>query len=178
VIRDEITVKKDPQAIWHILTDIAGWGRWTRVISHAAVYGPLMRGTEFKCIAGKWDFACFIEQIETGRVFACRGKSIGLNLSVNWELTGDAISTRVRASAEFSGWIVRLFGKQIGQSIKDSLFTWLYALKTRAERGEQKSDHSRQSGDLKQHFPRKVSLTNPFNALLRRSRRRRDDSDE
>jgi hypothetical protein len=145
IIEDKILIAKDPATIWGLLTDISRWSRWTRLIKQVAVYGPVKSGTEFKCLVGKWDLDGAIVEVDPEKRFVFDARSIGLHLRFSWEITGQGDESRVSSEIDVSGWMPFIFKKRARQELEDTLFRWLYALKTTLERGEKAAMFSEQS---------------------------------
>ena len=172
-ISEEIIVEKDPAEVWDLLTNISNWGRWTRVMKHSAVYGPLTPGTAFKCIAGKWDFEGKIGILEFGKSIDFEAKSIGLKIAMRWEFSSCSKGTKVAVEAVIEGWIPRFFARRVQTAVRDSIFTWLYSLKTTAERGNIQSGKTAKTTLSQSTNRRKIQITGPLSFLFKPK-----DSDE
>ncbi len=135
-VRDEIQIAKDRTQIWTLLTEISSWNRWAKVVKHAAVYGPIKAGTEFKFISGKWDFDGAIIEVAPQESLVLDARSVGLHLRFSWMLAQRADGINVSANIAASGWIATLLKRRVSINLEDDLFSWLYALKTTAERGD------------------------------------------
>lgn len=176
-VRDEIAIESTAPAIWNTLTDISSWARWTNIIKHAAAYGPIEAGTEFKFIAGRWDFNGTIEVAEKARLFICRATSIGFALVATWKLEVIENACRVAFSIEASGWMARLFGARIRGSLEDIVFEWLYALKRRCERGADERESRKPASRLTRHSRMPINHENPLSSIFRLASRRKDEPD-
>jgi hypothetical protein len=176
-IKDVIIIAKNQAAIWKILTDINSWRLWSGVIDRAVIYGQVKPGTSFKCLADKWDFDCVIAEVISEAKFHCRGKTIGLDVVFQWELSGAEEETRVLLAAEIDGWMARFFGKRIRGGFEDAIFTWLYMLKSYSERGTPRSDDSRMARVSRRLSKRVFSYIHPFD-LFRSNRRDKDDCNQ
>jgi hypothetical protein len=139
VVIAERAINKDGAAIWALLADISGWGRWSPAIDHAAVYGPLKTGTKFRVTSGKWEFDCKIIDVEPGHRFILRGKSLGVTLCLSWEIRDSHDGAAVRTEVSASGLIIRLFRKKAELTLIESLNAWLAALKARLEKAGEKA---------------------------------------
>jgi hypothetical protein len=136
VVKDEIVISREPALVWNLITDISRWSRLNRLIKHAAVYGPLEPGTEFKFLSGKWEFDAAIIEVKPQSRFVFDAKSVGLRLRFEWGITEQAGGAKVNASIAALGWIAFFFKSKTKRTLEDDLFTWLYVLKTTLERGE------------------------------------------
>ena len=134
-IRSDIVIDKEAGAIWKLLTDINYWGRWSPIIDHAVIYGPLRAGTIFKCSSGRWEFDCKIMNVASENSLALSGKTIGLFITMTWQLEKFASATKVTAVIETSGWIAAFFKTRQIIFLDQSLRRWLSSLKIQAERG-------------------------------------------
>lgn len=177
-VQDEIAIESAAPAIWNTLTDISSWARWTSLIKHAAAYGPIKAGTEFKFIASRWDFKGTIEAAEKERLFACRAGFLGLALVATWNLEAIENACRLTFSIEASGWMTRLFAGRIRGSLEDIVFGWLYAIKRRCERGADAGDATKPAARLTRHSRMNISHQNPLSSIFRLASRRKDEPDK
>lgn len=134
-ITENIVINKDQKSIWDILTDVNNWGRWNPSIDHAAIYGQLREGTNFKCNSSKWEFDCKISKLELEQNIIFQGYTIGLSLILAWQLERDDQGTKVVISLNATGWMVSLFRNRLSNYFEYILHRWLTSLKTQAERG-------------------------------------------
>lgn len=174
-VQDEIVIESAAPAIWNTLTDISSWARWTRLIKHAAAYGPIEAETEFKFITGRWDFKGNIEVVDKEKLFVCRAGSIGLALVATWSLEAIENSCRVTFSIEGSGWMTWLFGGRLRRSLEDIAFGWLYALNRRCERGAGEGEVTRPATRLGRRS--RMNIANSLSSILRFTSRRKDEPD-
>jgi hypothetical protein len=173
ILSDNIQIEKDIDSTWRLLTDISNWSRWAKVIDHAAIYGSYQVGTQFKCVSDKWDFDSTISSWSPHSGFACKGKSIGLNLLISWTLSSDDKATKVTWSISASGPLISIFRRRFKEAISDSMFTWMYSLKTHLERGDKKNEPQKIPGLSSQKALKKMSFSNPFGLAF--DRKRKDD---
>lgn len=175
-IRDEIIIGKDPIRVWNILTDINSWRLWTVVIDRAAIYGQVRPGTAFKCLAGKWDFDCVIDEAAIGEKFVARGKTIGIDTIFRWKFVSAPDGAKVELAVEVDGWFTKLFEARIKKGFEDAIFTWLHSLKNFAERGAVRSGRDKSSAIIGRLPKKKISILRSF-SLLQLNRHDRDEED-
>jgi hypothetical protein len=176
-ISEEISIAREPPAVWAILTEVSSWRLWSHVIDRAVIYGQVKPGTSFKCQAGKWDFDGTIIEALPGELFKCRGKTVGLDIVMSWGIAVEGSTTSVAAIAGIRGWMASLFPRRVKSSLESALFTWLLALKNYSEHGAtvlQDKGKLKSVGRLKK---KKISLSDPLGLLLP-GRRRRHEEDE
>lgn len=137
IARQDIRINKPAADVWQVLIDINAWGRWSPVIRHAVLYGPIRIGTAFKCISDEWDFQSAITELQHEHRLVLSGKTIGARLNMNWNLRPIGNETSVGLSAVISGWLPAIFTKRARNRIESDMAIWLRALKARVERPEQ-----------------------------------------
>jgi hypothetical protein len=163
-------IESEPEIIWGYLTNVSNWGRWARVIKHAAIYGPLAPGTAFKCIAGKWDFDGKIEAVESNKSISISGKSIGLTISIAWIMLPAASATEVSTHTKIDGWFMKLFESKIRDGFDESIQIWLNSLKIAAEQGKMLPEAENDDGDSDSVDNRTIQFTDSLSLLFRRKK--------
>lgn len=169
-INDEIVIEKDPAIVWGLLTNISNWGRWTRVVKHSAIYGPLKPGTSIKCIAGQWDFEGHIGAIDPDNNIVLEGKSVGIKISMSWIFSVVASGTNVSIEAKIDGWLSGLFTQRIKNAFEDSIRTWLNSLKATAERGNMQIEKPTIESNSVPLDNRTIQFTDSLSLLFRRKK--------
>ncbi len=174
IISDSIIISQKPNVIWTLITNISNWSRWSPAINHAAIYGPFETNTRFKCISGKWEFECYIAEVDPDKIFTFNAKAIGLVLTMTWQLSSESNGIKVTATVSPSGWIAALFRNRVNKNLENAIHSWLSSLKARAERGE--AIKLRAEGNYEELAERPGSIfTTPFTFLsdLKKSRERK-----
>jgi hypothetical protein len=169
-IGHQIRIESEPQIIWGYLTNFSNWGRWARVIKHAATYGPVAPGTEFKCIAGKWDFNGKIGAVESNKSISFSGKSIGLTISIAWIILPAPTATEVSTHTKIDGWFTWLFKSKLRDGFDESIRIWLNSLKIAAEQGKMLHDVEKDDGDSDIIDNRTIQFTDSLSLLFRRKK--------
>jgi len=173
-IKEETIIAKDISAVWSILTDITSWRLWSNVVDRAAIYGQIKKGTNFKCLIDKWDFDGIIEEAEAPGKFYFRGKTIGINAAMRWELSRTAEGAKILLTVSIDGWLAKLLRGAIKRGFEGAVFTWLFALKNYAERGTVRAEEEKDTGVTGKLPKKKLSVSNPF-IMYQPGRRGRDD---
>jgi|WetSurMetagenome_2_1015567.scaffolds.fasta_scaffold32977_2 hypothetical protein len=169
-IGHQIRIESEPQIIWGYLANVSNWGRWARVIKHAAIYGPVAPGTEFKCIAGKWDFDGKIGAAEANKSISFTGRSIGLNISIAWIILPAANATEVSTHTKIDGWFAKLFASKIRDGFDESIRIWLNSLKIAAEQGKMLPVEEIDDDDSDTVDNRTIQFTDSLSLLFRRKK--------
>lgn len=176
-IREEISIAKDPATIWKVLIDINSWRLWSGVIDRAVIYGRPRPGTVFKCLADTWDFDCLIKDAVPGERFSGTAKTVGIEVTFSWQITGVINGAKIEFVAAIDGWLARLFGARIKRGFEGAMFTWLLALKNFAERGVAKGTEEKKDGASGRLRKKRISFNRPLFGLLQPGRRDRDDDE-
>jgi uncharacterized protein YndB with AHSA1/START domain len=176
-LREEIEINKDAETVWKTLTDINSWRLWSLVIDRAVIYGKLCPETEFKCRAGQWDFIGTILEVAPQSRFKCRGHAVGLDVDFTWDLTRSPDGERVILTASIGGWFTRLLRRRFEKGFAESIYAWLYSLKTSLERGP---EAPRENEDKRKprFSKKKISLVNPLNMMMPNRNRRNEDEED
>ncbi len=177
IAKDETIISADPSTVWRRLTDISNWGKWTRLIKHAAVYGPIKSGTELKFDSDKWDFSGTIIEVEPERLLVIKAKTIGITVESRCELAPLDSSTTVTMTLSACGWLTSLYRGRIHRGLEDWLFTWLYALKVSTEREAGKSGPIERPAHLMRPPKRSFSVPGPLNIFFKGHKKTGEDSE-
>jgi hypothetical protein len=171
-IGHQIRIESEPQIIWGYLANISNWGRWARVIKHAAIYGPPIAGTNFKCIAGNWDFEGKIGAVESNKSISFTGKTIGLTISISWIILPAATATEVSTHTKIDGWFAKLFAARVKDGFDESIRIWLNSLKIASEQGKMLPEEEIDDDDSDSVDNRTIQFTDSLSLLFHRKKSR------
>ena len=162
-LNHQITIDKTRDEVWAFFTNISYWGRWSRVIRHAAIYGPLQAGTLLKCIAGKWDFSGEINTVESNSHLSFEAKCSGIRITMLWSFSDSESGAEIAVKSSIYGWLTKLFSARIRDGFDDSIRIWLNSLKLAIEQGrllpeEEKDDDSDDTDRRTVQFTDSLSL--------------------
>ncbi|MGY0487888.1 type II toxin-antitoxin system Rv0910 family toxin [Streptomyces sp. WG-D5] len=124
----EARMEAPAEKVWAQLTDFSSYGEWNATHTDFPKGGPasLEVGGQFeenmKLMGFPAEVTWSIEELETARTFAIRGKGpMGVNLFMHYSLTpaGDATTARIRG--EFTGAAVSLMAGKLKDSATAAL---------------------------------------------------------
>ncbi|MEU6981453.1 SRPBCC family protein [Streptomyces sp. NPDC046371] len=124
----EARIEAPSEKVWAQLTDFASYGEWNATHTNFPNGGPatLEAGATFaenmKLMGFPAEVTWTVEELETGRVFAIRGKGpMGVTVGTRYALTADGGATTVRIEGEFTGAAVSLMAGKLKDSATAAL---------------------------------------------------------
>ncbi|GAA1377000.1 type II toxin-antitoxin system Rv0910 family toxin [Streptomyces beijiangensis] len=124
----EARIEAPAEKVWSQLTDFGSYGEWSMTHTDFPKGGPevLEAGASFqenmKLMGFPAEVNWTIDELETARVFAIRGKGpMGVNLSQRYSLTPDGDATTLRIDSEFTGAAVALMAGKLKDSATAAL---------------------------------------------------------
>ncbi|MFD7628398.1 SRPBCC family protein [Streptomyces sp. NPDC059851] len=134
VVRLTATVRAPLARLWALHTDIAAWPHWNPDVTRAEPTGPLTVGAVFHWHTHGLDITSTVLELVPGQRIVWGGPAHGIDGIHVWtfEETADGAVT-VRTEESWSGAPVDAAPEELGQALRQSLESWLAALKTTAE---------------------------------------------
>ncbi|GAA2811924.1 type II toxin-antitoxin system Rv0910 family toxin [Streptomyces showdoensis] len=124
----EARIEAPAEKVWAQLTDFASYGEWNATHTNFPNGGPaaLEAGATFaenmKLMGFPAEVTWTVEELETGRVFAIRGKGpMGVIVGTRYSLAADGGATTVRIDGEFTGAAVSLMAGKLKDSATAAL---------------------------------------------------------
>jgi len=124
----EARIEAPAEKVWAKLTDWSSYGEWNATHTSFPRGGPetLAVGGTFqenmKLMGFPAEVEWTIEELETARVFATRGKGpMAVSVANRYTLTPDGDATTVRIDSEFSGAAVSLMAGKLKDSATAAL---------------------------------------------------------
>ncbi|MER8047457.1 SRPBCC family protein [Streptomyces sp. NPDC094032] len=124
----EARIEAPAEKVWAQLTDFASYGEWNATHTNFPNGGPatLEAGATFaenmKLMGFPAEVTWTVEELETGRVLAIRGKGpMGVTVGTRYALTPDGGATTVRIDGEFTGAAVSLMAGKLKDSATAAL---------------------------------------------------------
>jgi len=133
-IEKNIQITENSEKIWSVISDINNWSVWNPSIDHAVLYGQFAEGSKFRLTSGKWDFDCIIGKIESHKIISINCKTMGLVISLTWEITNSALGSKVQLIAAGSGFLISLIRNKTAAQINEILDYSLNSLKIYCEK--------------------------------------------
>ncbi|WP_425836462.1 type II toxin-antitoxin system Rv0910 family toxin [Streptomyces fractus] len=124
----EARMEAPAEKVWAQLTDFSSYGKWNATHTDFPKGGPasLEVGGQFeenmKLMGFPAEVNWTIEELETARTFAIRGKGpMGVNLFMHYSLAPDGDATTARIRGEFTGAAVSLMAGKLKDSATAAL---------------------------------------------------------
>ncbi|MEV5975185.1 SRPBCC family protein [Streptomyces sp. NPDC051921] len=124
----EARIEAPAEKVWAQLTDFTSYGEWNATHTNFPNGGPatLEAGATFaenmKLMGFPAEVTWTVEELETGRVLAIRGKGpMGVNVGTRYSLSADGGATTVRIDGEFTGAAVSLMAGKLKDSATAAL---------------------------------------------------------
>ncbi|MFG3346505.1 SRPBCC family protein [Streptomyces sp. NPDC048018] len=124
----EARIEAPSGKVWAQLTDFASYGEWNATHTDFPDGGPstLETGATFaenmKLMGFPAEVTWTVEELETGRVLAIRGKGpMGVVVGTRYSLSADGGATTVRIDGEFTGAAVSLMAGRLKDSATAAL---------------------------------------------------------
>ncbi|MFF2848201.1 SRPBCC family protein [Streptomyces sp. NPDC058001] len=124
----EARMDAPPEKVWARLTDFSSYGEWNATHTSFPKGGPadLAVGGTFeenmKLMGFPAEVTWTIEELETGRTFAIRGKGpMGVIVGTRYSLSPDGGATTVRIDGEFTGAAVSIMAGKLKDSATAAL---------------------------------------------------------
>jgi uncharacterized protein YndB with AHSA1/START domain len=124
----EARIEAPAEKVWARLTDFGSYGEWNATHTDFPNGGPadLRTGATFaenmKLMGFPDEVVWTVEELETARVFAIRGKGpMGVVVGTRYSLAADGAATTVRIDGEFTGAAVSLMAGRLKDSATAAL---------------------------------------------------------
>ncbi|MEU8764216.1 SRPBCC family protein [Streptomyces sp. NPDC048659] len=124
----EARIEAPAEKVWAQLTDFDSYGKWNATHTNFPNGGPasLEAGATFaenmKLMGFPAEVTWTVEELETGRVLAIRGKGpMGVTVGTRYALAADGGATTVRIDGEFTGAAVSLMAGKLKDSATAAL---------------------------------------------------------
>ncbi len=164
-IDSSIPIEKNIETVWEVLINVSQFSSWNPLIKHAAIYGPLVKNTRLKVIAGKWDFVCYIEHVKPPKEIHIVGKSIGLGISFLFNLSAKPYGSLIKINMGIDGWMARIFKRKTENSINEFMGIFLSSLNMKALGGE--LFHVKKSDETFNDEDNSIRMPTPFNIIYK-----------
>jgi uncharacterized protein YndB with AHSA1/START domain len=132
--RREIEVAAPVEVVWSVLTDFERWPKWNPAVKSLSLEGGVSEGSTFRWKAGPGKITSTIGRVESLRLIAWTGRTLGIGAVHAWQLERSAAGTVVRTEEAFQGPFARLLRRSLQKTLQSSLENDLQALKAEAER--------------------------------------------
>ena len=130
----EIEIAADPETVWDVLTDVAGWPLWNPDVKSVALEGEVAEGTEFHWKTSSGTITSRIQRLERPRLAAWTGRFFGIDAIHVWHLEPRNGGTFVRTEESFGGRLAGLLRRPLRKTLAKALDSGTRSLKAEAER--------------------------------------------
>lgn len=128
-----IEINAPLDAVWSLMSDIAGWPSWNPEITAATLIGELRPGSTFRWKAGPGTIVSTLEAVEPGKLIAWSGKTMGIKAVHIWRIAAGDGFTLVTTEESWSGLPARLFKGYSHKTLQHAVDSGLQLLKSAAE---------------------------------------------
>lgn len=130
---ESIEIEAPIQEVWEVLTDFAHWPEWNKSIVSMDMHGPLQVGTNFFWKSGSSRLHSKIVAIESGRMIAWAGATMGIKAVHVYRFRSEDDKTIVTTEESWEGWSTVLFRGSLRKVLARSLREGLERLKVATE---------------------------------------------
>ncbi len=134
VAEGEIEIKASPELIWQLITDIEAWPTWNPDVRSAKIAGAVAPGTQFSWKAGPGLIRSTFRAVESPRLLAWTGRTMGIRAVHVWELLPSEGTTRLRTEESWEGLIASTFKGRMRKALQKAIDGGLRHTKREAER--------------------------------------------
>ena len=130
----ETKIEAAPEAVWGVLTAFDSWPSWNADVRSLSMRGDLAEGSEFRWKAGPGTIVSTIERVESPRLIAWTGKTLGIRATHFYWLEPRGQKTFVRTEESYDGLVARLLRRPLQKTLDRALADGLRDLKAETER--------------------------------------------
>ncbi|MFB4317768.1 MFS transporter [Actinomadura sp. 21ATH] len=133
IVRLSTTIDAPLERVWALHTGIDAWPAWNGDIDSAVSDGPVEPGGSFRWTTHGLDITSTVYEVVPGERIVWGGPAGGIDGVHVWTFAADGDRVTVRTEESWAGAPVDAAAEQLGQALRQSLESWLAALKDRAE---------------------------------------------
>ncbi|WP_198653858.1 MFS transporter [Actinocorallia populi] len=133
IVRLSTTIDAPLERVWALHTGIEAWPTWNGDIDSAVLDGPVEPGGSFRWSTHGLDITSTVYEVVPGERIVWGGPASGIDGVHVWTFTADGDRVTVRTEESWAGAPVDAAAEHLGQALRQSLESWLAALKDRAE---------------------------------------------
>lgn len=132
--RGEIEIVADPESVWSVMSDVAGWPRWNPDVKDAEVDGDVAEGIAFRWKAGPGTIRSTFRVVDRPRALGWTGKTLGIPAIHVYRLSEVDSGTTVVLEESWDGFLSHVFRRPFRRMLDAAVDKGLQALKLEAER--------------------------------------------
>jgi uncharacterized protein YndB with AHSA1/START domain len=130
----EIEIEAAPEAVWGVLTAFESWPSWNADVKSISMRGAVANGSQFRWKAGPGTIVSTIERVESPRLIAWTGKTLGIRATHFYWLQPRGQKTFVRTEESYDGLVAHLLRRPLQKTLDRALADGLRDLKAETER--------------------------------------------
>lgn len=130
----ELEIDAPIDKVWAVLTAIEEWPSWNPDVKSVTFDGPFQAGATFRWRAGPGTITSHIEHVDSPRMAAWSGKTLGIRAVHVWRLTAQGGKTVVRSEESYGGVVARILRRPLRKTLDAALTDGAAHLKEEAER--------------------------------------------
>lgn len=131
-----ITIDAPVEEVWRLMSDIEKWPTWNPNIKRAKLYGALEPGSRFVWKAGPGSITSVLEVVDTHRLLAWSGQTMGIKAVHIWRLVSKDGKTVATTDESWDGFLAHLMKKQSQKTLRGAILSGLELLKQEAEKSQ------------------------------------------
>jgi uncharacterized protein YndB with AHSA1/START domain len=130
----EVEIDASIERVWAVLTAIEQWPAWNRDVKSVSVTAPVAEGSTFLWKAGPGTITSVVEHLDSPRLIAWSGRTLGIRAFHIWRLDGQHGATLARTEESYDGLVARLLRRSLQRTLDAALADGARYLKAEAER--------------------------------------------
>jgi hypothetical protein len=132
--RSELEIAAAPEVVWRVLTAFERWPAWNQDVKSISIQGGVAEGSVFRWKAGPGTITSTIQRVESPRLIAWTGRTLGIKAIHFFWLEPRNGNTVVRTAESYDGVMARVLRGPIQKALDNGLVDGLRFLKAEAER--------------------------------------------
>lgn len=129
-----IEIGAPPQAVWEILVGIDEWPSWNPDVKWVRCSGAVEAGTEFTWKAGPGTIRSTFTHVESPRLLAWKGTTLGIHAVHVWRLDASPSGTKLVTEESWAGLLPRIASSTMTKTLQKAIDSGLEAVRATAER--------------------------------------------
>jgi len=129
-----IEISADPETVWDVLADFAGWPAWNPDVKRVSLDGPVREGGTVRWKAGPSTITSTVRSLRRPGEIAWTGTTLGISAVHVWHFERRGELTRATTAESWDGTLPRLLRGPLRRQLQTAVDGGLRHLKDEAER--------------------------------------------
>jgi carbon monoxide dehydrogenase subunit G len=117
----EVEIDAPIEHVWAVLTTIDQWPSWNPDVKSVSMAGPLAVGSTFRWKAGPGTISSIIEHVESPRLVAWSGRTLGIRAFHVWRLEARDGKTHAHTEESYDGLVARVLRRSLQKTLDSAL---------------------------------------------------------